>query len=92
MLLLEAGQPCCGPSADFIKRAVKEFNIRDGPYKIPFIEYGMDVAGPASASPDGEVNAMPYGVRSPNSGQLLGGDTIYIYAEVDVEVDDAGTV
>jgi hypothetical protein len=83
---LEAGQPCCGPSADFIKRAVKEFNIRGGPYKIPFIQYGKDLDN------NGEVSAVPINTFSPNTGVDISGETIYIYAEVDVEVDDAGTV
>ena len=83
---LEAGQPCCGPAADFIKRAVKEFNIRGGPYKIPFIQYGKDLDN------NGEVSVVPINTFSPNTGADLGGETIYIYAEVDVEVDDAGTV
>jgi hypothetical protein len=84
---LEAGQPCCGPdSASFIKRAIKEFNIRKGPYKIPWLEYGKDL------NLDGSVSAVEYGAKSPNTGQDLGGETIYIYAEVDIEVDDAGTV
>ena len=92
--LLEAGQPCCSPGADFIKRAVKEFNIREGPYRIPWISYGEDWLGLMGApAPDGEVSPIPVGMGAGLGNAVpMGGETIYVYANVEVEVDDAGTV
>lgn len=89
--LLEAGQPCASPAADFIKKAVEEFNIREGPYRIPWISYGEDFLGLMGApGADGSISPIPYGLTV--NGVPMGGETIYIYASVDVEVDDAGTV
>jgi hypothetical protein len=87
MITLEAGQPCCGPdAASFIKRAVKEFNVReDGNYRMPWIQHGNDL------DDSGDVSPIPLGKLSPN-GVDLGGETIYVNVAVDLEVDDAGTV
>ena len=99
--LLEAGQPCSGPAADFIKKAVKEFNIREGPYKIPWISYGEDWLGlfgvPNAVGVYDGISVIPYGLYlqptiNPDIIIPLGGETVYIYANVDVEVDDAGVV
>jgi hypothetical protein len=88
--LMEAGQPPAEPATDFLKRAVKEFNHdEDDLIKLPFVAYGRDipsVLGPA----DGEVSVLPLGIVDRFTGFPLGGETIYIYGYLDLDVSDDG--
>jgi hypothetical protein len=83
--LMEAGQPPAEPAADFLKRAVKEFNHdEDDLIKLPFVEYGRDI------DKDGEVSVLPLGIKDRFTGEDLGGETIYVYGYLDLDVSDDG--
>ncbi len=92
--LLEAGLPCYVPQGDYMAHVIKSFNIDDETlYKIPYINYGEDLDN------DGTIYGIPYGSTASVSGAPLagdgfvnGGDTIYVYAEVDVEWDGSAVV
>ena len=86
--LLEEEMPCYVPQDDYMSKVVELYNLKeDTLYRIPFIDYGKDMDG------NGMITGIELGSKAPMSGlpllgSQLGGDTIYIYAEVEVEVAD----
>lgn len=85
---LEEEMPCYVPQHDYMSKVVELYNLKeDILYRIPFIDYGKDLDG------DGMIMGIELGSKAPMSGfpllgSQLGGDTIYIYAEIEVEVVD----
>jgi len=101
LTMLEAGQPCCGPnSEDFLAKVLEEFNINeDLLWRIPWVATGEDYLGlmgaplASSAAADG-ISAIPVGTNYMALGMIpvpMGGETIYVYAEVKLEYE-GGTI
>jgi hypothetical protein len=93
MQLLEAGLPCYVPQTDYMAKVIELFDIQDDKlYKIAYIQYGDDLDG------DDSVLGVQIGSKAPVSGAPLGGgyptggDTVYVWAEVDVEWDGSAVV
>jgi len=99
--LLVKGMPTYVPQKDFLARMLKEFQAEDDfdgdrLFKIPYLAYGEDISGMlGSPVPDLEVSSLPYGLIlqpiaiAPTIAVPMGGETIYIYAYVEVELLDA---
>ena len=79
---LTTGLPTYTPVNIYLEKAIEEFNIDDSAlYKISGLEVGQD------KNLDGKINPIANGTVS-NLGVDLGGETIYIYAYVNINVED----
>ena len=92
-----AGLPIGVPATDFAARLLKEFNIKDDVlYRYPFASYGEDLLtttpasclfGSAPTTPPESVNVVEVGKTSYFMKKDLGGETVHVYVEADVELE-----
>lgn len=87
---LQAGQPGYIPEHDYWNKVVEEYNLPSDEtlVRLPYLEYGKDiVVDPLTSLTDGEVSSIPIG-QLDALGNDLEGETIYVYAYVDVSVEN----
>ncbi len=81
--LLLAGQPIYTPSSDYMAKVLDLFDIDDDVlYKIPYLHYGRDLNG------DGLIVNIEYGKTTVLTGLDLLGETVHVYAYVDISEEN----